>query len=141
MSIRIEQTKYEPIPEGMYRAKIEGIEQETGKFGEQLKFKFVLDPLEGFREGKYLLAWCSAKFSPKTKLYQWTHAILGNIDSGYVFDSDDLLNKPVMLVIGQRPAADGNKYDCIESIKPDRVPAALTPDQINQVLGEAEVPD
>ncbi len=93
MSIKISQTKYEPVPEGIYPATIEAIEAETGEFGPQLKFKFQLEPFQGFDDGKQLYAWCSRKFSPKSKLYAWTAALLGKIPADYTFDSDDLLEK------------------------------------------------
>ena len=119
MSIKIQQSTYEAVEPGVYPGKITDIQEEDGAYGPQLKVYFLLDPFEGYEAGKQLYAWCSRKFSPKSKLYSWTQAILGRIPSDYVFDSDDILNKPVMVVIDNRFSADGAQlYDYVESLKP-----------------------
>ena len=143
MSIKISQSRYEPIPSGIYQAKIEAIEPENGIYGPQLKFKFVFASLEGFQEGKFLHAWCSQKFTPKSKLYSWTASILGKIAPDYIFDSDDLLNRDVMVVIGQHMGSDGvTLYDIIEAIKPvSTTESPKSAEEINQQLGEAEAPE
>ena len=46
MTIKIDQTKYEPVPTGRYSAKIVDIEETEGQFGPQLKFTFELPPDE-----------------------------------------------------------------------------------------------
>jgi hypothetical protein len=138
MSIRIPQTKYEPIPEGIYAATIQSIVQDDkSEFGSQLKFKFLLDPFEGYESGKELMAWASAKFSPKSKLYKWTQTLLGAIPADYEFDSDDLLNKRVSLVVGHY-VKDGTEFDKIESIKPLRATVQKTEAQINAAMAEVE---
>lgn len=119
MSIKIEQSTYEAVEPGVYPGKITDIVEEDGLYGPQLKVYFDLDPFEGYEAGKQIYAWCSRKFSPKSKLYGWTQAILGRITPDYVFDSDDILNKPVMIVIDNRYSADGSQlFDYVESLKP-----------------------
>ena len=140
MSIKIQQTKYKPVPQGIYAATVENIEAESGQYGPQLKFTFKLDPFEGYEDGRQMLAWCSQKFSPKSKLYIWTSALMGKIPDDYTFDSDDLINKKCLLVIGQRTSSNGGEYDHIEKIKPLRPQKSL--EDVNQSLGdiEAEAP-
>ena len=119
MSIKIQQSTYEAVEPGVYPGRITDIMEEDGTYGPQLKVYFLLDPFEGYADGKQLYSWCSRKFSPKSKLYQWTQAILGRITPDYIFDSDDILNKPVMVVIDNRYSADGSQlFDYVESLKP-----------------------
>jgi hypothetical protein len=97
MSITIEQKVYEVIETGQYPAKITDIEAVSGQYGDQLKFTFTLPSSEG--NTRTLLGWCSAKFCPKSKLYEWTQAAMGGapIDREYNFNSDDVIGKPVTL--------------------------------------------
>lgn len=119
MSIKIQQSTYEAVEPGVYPGRITDIVEEDGIYGPQLKVYFHLDPSEEYEDGKQLYAWCSRKFSPKSKLYLWTQAILGRIAPDYVFDSDDILNKGVMVVIGNRYSTDGSQlFDYVESLKP-----------------------
>ena len=119
MSIKIQQSTYEALEPGVYPGKITDIQEEDGAYGPQLKVYFHLDPTEDYEEGKQIYAWCSRKFSPKSKLYTWTQAILGRITPDYVFDSDDILNKPILVVVGNRENADGSQvFDYVESLKP-----------------------
>jgi hypothetical protein len=139
MSVRIERTKYEPIPIGIYPASIVAIDlDDTSEYGSQLKFKFLLDPFEGYESGKELHAWASARFSPKSKLFKWTQSILGNIPDDYAFESDDLINKRVMLVIDHNVKPDGAVFDKVESIKPLRAPVQKAVQDINFQLEEVE---
>jgi hypothetical protein len=142
MSIKIPQTKFEPIPEGVYHATISEIVQENGKFGEQLKFKFQLDPFEGNEDGKFISAWTSAKFSQKSKLYAWASAVLGKIAPEYEFDSDDLIGKQVLIVTKQRPGNDGvTMFDSIESVKAIHMATPKSAEKINTEMGvEAKEP-
>ena len=100
MTIKIEQTIYEPVPTGRYSAKIVDIEETEGQFGPQLKFTFELPPDED-GENRTIFGWCSKKFSSKSKLYGWTRAALGgnSIDRSYMFNSDDLIGRKVTLSV------------------------------------------
>ena len=100
MTIKIEQTIYEPVPTGRYSAKIVDIEETEAQFGPQLKFTFELPPDED-GENRTIFGWCSKKFSSKSKLYGWTRAALGgnSIDRSYMFNSDDLIGRKVTLSV------------------------------------------
>lgn len=117
MSIKIEQSKYEAVDPGIYPATISSIAEEDGKFGPQIKFIFTFEADGG--EERTLIGWTSKRFSKKSKLYAWTTSLLGAVPDDYAFDSDDLLGKQVLLVVGQRYGADGmTLFNSIESIKP-----------------------
>lgn len=42
MGIKIEMTKYDPIPAGVYLAQIGAVDEAEGQFGPQLKIRFDL---------------------------------------------------------------------------------------------------
>ena len=143
MSIKIQQTKYEPIPEGIYPGMIVGIEKDpNNQYGPQLKIRFMLEDVPGYDNGKEMSTWCSAKFSPKSKLYRWTNSILGRIREGYDFDSDDVLNKKVLVSVGRKIGSDGQEYDRIEDVKPLRAPVKKSAAEIDAELAtvDAAVP-
>ena len=117
MSIKIEMTKYEAVDPGIYPGKITSIDEEEGKFGPQIKFTFELETDNG--DQKTLIGWTSKRFSKKSKLYSWTTSLLGVLPDNYTFDSDDLIGKEVLLVVGLRHGTDGvTLFNSIESIKP-----------------------
>ena len=118
MGITIEQTKYEPIPTGKYLAVIDSIEATDGKFGSQLKFKFQLVG-DNNSQPASLLGWASAKFSSRSKLYEWTKAAFGGkpIPADYLFDSDDLIGKHVVLTVVEDEGEKG-PFNRIDSVKP-----------------------
>ncbi len=62
--------KIEVIPEGYYPVTISKVEEVTGEFGQQERFTLSLP---GNRE---LLAWASASYTTKSKLYKWVRAVL-----------------------------------------------------------------
>ena len=114
MSITIEQTHYDPIPTGKYPAKIAEIEESDGQYGPQLKIRFELPPDEK-GETKSLTGWTSRKFNSQSKLYAWTKAAFGGepIDRSYIFNSDDLLGKKILITVVEKEGDKGvfNKID------------------------------
>jgi hypothetical protein len=129
MGITIEQTQFEVVPTGEYPAKIQKVEEVSGQFGDQLKFTFELPPNEE-GEKRTLLGWASAKFNPLSKLYGWTESALGGapIDRGYNFNSDDIIGKPVTLVVIVKMSEKG-EVNKIQSVLPYKKakPAAAPP--------------
>lgn len=116
MGIYLERTVYECIPTGEYRATVGAVEQETGDFGPQIKFRFDLQSPD--YEDKSLIGWASAKFSGKSKLFQWTSAILGRAlapDEG--FDSDKLLGRRCILIVTTEHKDDGSEYNKVHGLK------------------------
>lgn len=119
MSLVINQTRYELLPVGEYVAAISAIEADDGKFGPQVKFEFEIQ--NGDYAGQTLLAWASAKFSPRSKLYGWTRAAFaGDIPPDYDFKSDDLLGRNVLVTVVVRPNEEGAEFNRVENIRPYR---------------------
>lgn len=116
----IEQEVYEVLPTGDYTATIVGIEPVDGQFGPQLRFDFMVS--DGEHTGATLRSWASAKFSPRSKLYQWTRAAFrGNaIPPSYALNTDDLLNKRVVLSVIVETREDGSEFNKVQGVRPER---------------------
>lgn len=126
--MRVQQTVYEVLPTGDYSAMIESIEDSEGMFGPQACWTFAID--EGEHQGSKVKAWTSAKFSPKSRLYQWTQAAFGGADipPAYDFYSDDLLGRKVTisLVVKVKPE-DGTEFSKVETVRKWRPAGAQLP--------------
>lgn len=118
MGIVIEQKQYTLLATGEYSAVISSLEETTGEYGPQLKIKFLLtDPAYA---GNELTAWASATFTPKSKLYGWTRAAFGvdTVPKTYNFNSDDLVNRPVRLVVVRKTKEDGSEFNRVDGVLP-----------------------
>ncbi|MBN1890347.1 MAG: hypothetical protein JW850_20300 [Thermoflexales bacterium] len=126
MGILIEQKQYVLLPTGEYNAVITDLEETSGEYGPQVKVKFTLtDPDQA---GNELTAWASATFTPKSKLYGWTRAAFGaDIPKTYNFNSDDLINRPVRLVVIRKTKDDGSEFNRVDGVLPAPVTAAPVP--------------
>lgn len=137
MSITIEQTSYELLPVGDYAAVITDIQSEAGLYGPQLRFTFTIEG--DAHNGNQLKGWCSAKFSPKSKLYEWSRAAFGGaeIPADYAFNSDHILGRKVTLSVIIDPKDDGTEFNKIQTVKRfratpgqsdnGRIPASVLP--------------
>lgn len=116
--MKVEQTVFEVLPTGDYSAVVDAIEDADGMYGPQAAWSFVID--EGEHKGAQVRAWTSAKFSPRSRLYQWTQAVFGGADipPAYTFDSDDLLGRRVTisLIVRVKPE-DGSEFNRVESVR------------------------
>ena len=74
-------------------AIITGIEEDEGRFGPQLKF-FI--DVEGDDDDQEVWAFTSTTYSDKSKLGEWTLAILGEMPEP--LDTDDLIDRPVQVM-------------------------------------------
>jgi hypothetical protein len=121
VGIKIEASSYEPIPAGVYVAQVGKVEQVEGQFGTQLKIRFdLLDPEYSDRA---LIGWTSCKLSPKSKLWAWSKAAVfagREIPKGWTFDSDELLDKRLQVVVSTERGSDGETYNRITNVLPLR---------------------
>lgn len=157
----IKQSHYEAIDPGTYRAQVGAVALEDGQFGPQLKVRFDLAAGEDVPEGKSIMAWCSAKLSPKSKLYAWVSALLfggRGVPADYDLDTDALLDKAVLLLV-EIVEKDGGEFNRVKELLPVRrapkagatngtptngTPAAATSSRAvvnNTAAGPAEMPD
>ena len=117
-----------PIPMGEYPATITATEAEDGKFGTQIKVTFdlgrVVDMNDEDRDVT-LLAWCSAKLNPKSKLWEWATAAGMDLDEDAEgLDTDDMIGKRVLLGVSVYTKEDGTERNKVISVKPPRTKKA-----------------
>ena len=126
MGIKIEQTTYDAVPTGDYKAVITAIEQVEGKFGPQLQIKSEINT--GPYAGNTFLCWVSPKFSPKSRLYEWVEAALAMpVPKTYTFDSDHLIGREVVATLVVRELDGGGEVNRV-----DRVRAASRPQRSSE---------
>jgi hypothetical protein len=116
MGIQIEQSTFEAVPTGEYRARITAIEPVEGKFGPQLQLKCEI--AEGDHAGATFLSWVSPKFSPKSRLYGWVEAAFAaDIPKTYTFDSDHLIGREVVVTLVVRELDGGGEVNRVDSVR------------------------
>ncbi len=115
----IEKTVYTVLDTGVYPATVESIEETTGQFGPQLKVKFDLG------NDNSLSAWTSQALSDKSKLGQWTKAILGAIPE--TLDTSTLIGKPCRLSVVLKAKDDGTEYNRIDAVLAPKAAAPKGP--------------
>lgn len=133
--------EYTVLDPGEYLAKISGITETTGQWGDQFKFEFTLLDEQGKPTDNLLSAWCSQKYSggsKPSKLYTWAVAMLG--EAPYEFDPvADLLGKTCFLTV-VIDAKDGKEYNRIHSLRAARRATPQQPRPAAQVAQAAPVP-
>lgn len=113
----------EVIPTGEYPVQVVDLEQETGTFGQQLKWKLEIIG-GGDYAGKTLTAWASLSNSLKSKLAKWSIALGIQLDAGEELDTDDLIGRKAMATVVVKTKEDGSEFSKVEEIKaPKRRPA------------------
>src|SRR5918997_1370184 len=86
-------TDYEPVPPGLYTARLEMIEEATSEHGTYYRWQFVIED-EGDQEDRKVFANVSDKFGPQSKARRWCEQMVGRaIRKGEQFDTDALLGK------------------------------------------------
>jgi hypothetical protein len=119
VGIQIQQTKYQAVPTGKYPAIVDSLEDDPdGMYGPQIKWTFRID-MPGSEYHKVTMpGWTSATFSPKSKLYGWTRAAFArDIPYDYVWDSDHILGKRVLLVVVEKVKADGSEFSKVDDVR------------------------
>lgn len=129
--MRIEKTVYEVLDTGTYPATVKEITEAEGQFGPQLKWVFDLG------EGRVLSGWTSQALSDKSKLGQWSRAILGEIPED--LDTEALVGRACRLSVVIKTKDDGSEFNRIDSVLAPRVAKPkLQPEQAE--AEKAEVP-
>ena len=116
MGIKIEQTTFDAVPTGEYKAVITAIEPAEGKFGPQLQIKSEIN--DGPYAGNTFLCWVSPKFSPKSRLYEWVEAALAMpVPKSYTFDSDHLIGREVIATLVVRELDGGGEVNRVDKVR------------------------
>jgi hypothetical protein len=96
-------TDYEPVPPGLYTARLETIEEATSQHGIYYRWQFVIED-EGDYEGRSVYANVSDKFGPQSKARRWCEQMIGRaIRKGEEFDTDALLGKAYHIMVTNTP--------------------------------------
>jgi hypothetical protein len=116
MGIKIEQTTFDAVPTGEYKAVITAIEQVEGKFGPQLQIKSEIN--DGPYAGNTFLSWVSPKFSPKSRLFDWVEAAMAMaVPKSYTFDSDHLIGREVIATLVVRELDGGGEVNRVDRVR------------------------
>ena len=126
--MKIEKREYTVLDTGTYAATVASITTTTGQFGEQLQWDFKLD------DGSSQRAWCSTSLTPKSKLFLWTKALLGDVPD--TLETDALIGLPCRLSILSKAKEDGTEFNKVDQVltprkgqKPRLVPEPITEEE------------
>ena len=110
-------TDYEPVPPGLYTARLEKIEEATSQHGIYYRWQFVIED-EGEQEDRKVYANVSDKFGPQSKARRWCEQMIGRaIRKGEQFDTDALLGQSYHIMVANTPEDErGRVYDSVENV-------------------------
>lgn len=106
--MKIEKQEFIVLDTGTYTATVASIEPTEGQFGPQLQWDFRLE------DGSSQRAWCSTSLSPKSKLFAWSRALLGEVPD--TLDTDDLIGLPCRLSIVLKTKDDGSEFNKVDAV-------------------------
>jgi hypothetical protein len=107
-------TDYEPVPPGLYMARLEEIKEAKSQHGVYYRWKFVIED-ESAQEGRSVYANVSDKFGPQSKARQWCEQMIGRaIRKGEQFDTDALLDGSYQIMVVNSPEDErGRVFDSV----------------------------
>jgi hypothetical protein len=110
-------TDYEPVPPGLYTARLEKIEEATSQHGIYFRWQFIIED-EGEYKGRKVYANVSDKFGPQSKARRWCEQMIGRaIRKGEQFDTDTLLGRSYHIMVSNTPEDErGRVYDNVENV-------------------------
>ena len=110
-------TDYEPVPPGLYTARLEQIEEATSQHGAYYPWIFVIED-EGEFQGRKVRANVSDKFGPSSKARRWCEQMTGrSIRKGEHFDTDVLLGHAYHITVSNTPEDErGRVYDNVDNV-------------------------
>ena len=82
-------TDYEPVPPGLYTAKLEVIEKAKSLYGIYYPWVFVIED-EGEFKGRRVRANVSDKFGPQSKARRWCEQMIVYLDTKLYLDTKQL---------------------------------------------------
>jgi hypothetical protein len=110
-------TDYEPVPPGLYTARLEKIEAATSQHGTYYRWQFVIED-DDEHEDRQVYANVSDKFGPQSKARRWCEQMAGRaIRKGEQFDTDALLGQSYHIMVSNTPEDErGRVYDNVENV-------------------------
>ena len=126
-------TPQEAIPEGLYSSYVKDISEESGEFGEYLKFTFIITDAK-YRD-TLRNSICNKKISysengKHSKLYTYIKALTGKAPVvGEDFDIESLKGKTCQILVKDDKEKDGVMYQKIADIMPLKVEVPPEPEE------------
>jgi hypothetical protein len=110
-------TDYEPVPPGLYTARLEEITEAQSQHGTYYPWVFIIED-EGEFEGRRVRANVSDKFGPQSKARRWCEQMIGRpIRKGEQFDTDVLLGRAYHISVTNTPEDErGRVFDNVENV-------------------------
>jgi hypothetical protein len=110
-------TDYEPVPPGLYTARLEKIEEATSQHGTYYRWQFVIED-EGEQVDRKVYANVSDKFGPQSKARRWCEQMIGRaIRKGEHFNTDTLLGESYHIMVSNTPEDErGRVYDNVDNV-------------------------
>jgi hypothetical protein len=115
----IEMQTYPVLDAGVYRARLETIDNREGKYGEALQFNWRV--VGGDSDGELFSAWVNKKLMPKSKLATWTkaHLNINAFPAGFVLNVGSLIGKEVHITLTVEPRKDGGgDVNVVQAVSP-----------------------
>jgi hypothetical protein len=139
MSPTFTATDYEPVPPGLYTARLEEIKEAQSQHGTYFPWVFAIED-EGEFEGRKVRANVSDKFGPQSKARRWCEQMIGRpIRKGELFDTDVLLGRSYHIMVTNTPEDErGRVYDNVEEVHRVRPKPEAVPDQAQGSDGNEE---
>ena len=131
-------TDYEPVPPGLYSAKLEEIEEAQSQLGVYYRWRFVIE--KGGFKGRKVYANVSDKFGPQSKARRWVEQMIGRpIKKGQQFNTDVLLGTSYHVMVSNTPEDErGRVFDNVENVHRIRPEVAEESDERTEEPREEE---
>lgn len=130
-------TAYKPIPSGIYKGKLVGVDEKTNDTGSYWAWQFYLledmegDPVEP--EFERFNAISSTNFMPKSKARSWVNNMIGRVladDEEIDFD-ETIVGKHYVLTIAISPSG----RNTLEAVSPAKRAKQATPAPVRHIPG------
>lgn len=123
ISLTVKETEApEPIPEGLYKAVVKEIGEDTGEYGDYVKFIFEISEGEYKGTERSLIAskkLSKSKSGKNSKLYDIVKVWKKNsLENGEEITIDDLVGKKCQIVVKDGKEVDGVMFQKITDIMP-----------------------
>jgi hypothetical protein len=126
-------TDYEPVPPGLYTARLEEIKEAQSQHGTYYPWVFIIED-KGEFEGRRVRANVSDKFGPQAKARRWAEQMISRpIRKGEQFDTDALLGQSYHIMVSNTPEDErGRVYDNVENVHAIRSKVDPKPQKVEE---------
>ena len=105
MGKKLKGKKLKQVPDGSYKVELKELEETKGQYGPALRGIFVVT--EGLEKTNELSCTFPVEHTSRNKLGAFIKAALGAYDHDYDYDSDELIDCEVMVLVENITTPDG----------------------------------